>query len=99
MTRLYFKTRHYVFKIPISIQGLRDNRGERRDSSKIYLCPAFFSAWFGLLNIQPRCEPVNDQQWDLAQTVYRPLGLPLTRDMFGVYKGMVVLWDFGELPI
>lgn len=110
-TRLVLLTKRYAFKVPrvvswrLFLCGLLANMQEREFSRADWpeLCPVLFSLPGGWLVVMPRCEPLNDAQWDqteawMAKDSDRDYVVPveLKRDSFGMLGSRIVAVDYGS---
>lgn len=59
------------------------------------MAPSLFCSWFGLLQIQERCEPLNRDLTVDECLMYKPLcGEDNKKENFGVYQGRIVCLDY-----
>lgn len=55
--------------------------------------PSYFCSWFGLLQIQAKCEPVYEELNNIEK--YLPLcGTDSKKENFGYFKGKLVCLDY-----
>lgn len=60
-----------------------------------YACPSYLCAWFGLIQIQARCEPnLSDLNEDQIKTYSSLCGTDNKKENFGWYKGRLVCLDY-----
>ena len=108
--RIVFCIGRYAFKMPnftysqdLFVRGCYSNLRERKlykqfKSFNYDLCPSFFCSWFGLLQIQLRCQsPVTPEVVDLFN-VYKKLFLvsDIKADNIGVYKNKAYIIDYAD---
>lgn len=90
------------------LRGLLSNMTEAVMSpvaDEYALAPTLFSIWGGWMNIQRRCEPLTDEEWDSIDRDDIPpcdvrwgdMDCDFKRDNFGTLNGRIVLLDYGEL--
>lgn len=91
------------------LRGLLSNMTEARFSclaDKFVLAPVIFAIPGGWLNIQRRCEPLTEEEWQSIHAndddVHNPghwngFFCDFKRNNFGTLDGKIVLLDFGEL--
>ena len=107
-TRYVFFIGKYAIKIPsmhsytnflwgllanmqeVKFNSLRDNR----------LCPIIFNIPFGILNIMPKCDAINEDQFkDILSSNFResPFIIPVESkiDSFGILENKIVAVDYG----
>ena len=88
--------------------GLRSNMIEwqfRRMANQFCLAPTIWHIPGGFMNVQRRCEPLTDEEWesiddpesDLKLMEWHGMDCDFKRDNFGTYYGVPVLLDYGEL--
>lgn len=116
VTRAVLLVGRYAIKVPRLrygwsklLYGLLSNMTEARFTclaDQFRLCPTVFSIPGGFLNVQRRCAPLSDEEWEQTRfnhdDVHGPgdwLGMAcdFKRDNFGTLDGRIVLLDFGEL--
>jgi len=62
-----------------------------------WVAPSYFCSWFGLIQIQARCEPYLDDLTTIQKKFYKPLcGTDFKRTNFGLLKGKLVCLDYAE---
>lgn len=88
------------------LQGCLSNWAERKyykmflaadykENMVEYVAPSFFCSWFGLVQIQARCEPCTEDLTDEQREFYYPLcGTDFKKENFGIYKGRLVCVDY-----
>lgn len=60
-----------------------------------YVAPSYFCSWFGLIQIQARCEPMLEDLTNEQKEFYYPLcGTDSKKENFGWYKGKLVCLDY-----
>lgn len=86
--------------------GLLSNMQEGRFSvlaKEFALAPTVFSLPGGWLNIQRRCDPLTDAEWDEVEARcgqdrnWGDMSCDFKRDNFGTIDGQIVLLDYGEV--
>lgn len=88
--------------------GLRSNMTERQFaplSDEYFLAPTIWAAWGGFMNVQRRCIPLTDDEWEridvpeseLKLMEWHGMDCDFKRDNFGTLDGRIVLLDYGEL--
>lgn len=118
ITRAVLLIGPYAIKVPRVrygwskfLYGLLSNMTEARFkplADKWSLAPVVFAVPGGWLNVQRRCEPIGDDDWNHISHdgEYEAMnGLPywngmscdFKRDNFGTLDGRVVLLDYGEV--
>lgn len=106
ITRIVWLIGPYAIKIPNPrygwgkfLYGLLSNMTERRFSTvaeKFRLAPVIWSMWGGWLNVQRRCEPIIDEEFEaLNEDDWIPCDFK--RENFGKLNGRILLLDYGEL--
>lgn len=59
------------------------------------VAPSYFCSWFGLIQIQARCEPMTEELTDKQKEEFEPIcGLDNKKENFGWYKGKLVCLDY-----
>lgn len=116
ITRRVLLVGSYAIKVPRLrfgwsklLYGLLSNMTEARFTclaDQFRLCPTVFSVPGGFLNVQRRCEPLSDEEWEQTRLNHddvhgrgdwQGMACDFKRDNFGTLNGRVVLLDFGEL--
>lgn len=116
VTRTVLLVGRYAIKVPRLrygwsklLYGLLSNMTEARFTplaDQFRLCPTVFSIPGGFLNVQRRCAPLSDDQWEATRLNdddvhgrgdWQGMACDFKRDNFGVLDGRVVLLDFGEI--
>lgn len=116
VTRAVLLIGQYAIKVPRVrygwaklLHGLLSNMTEARFTGlaeQFQLCPTVLSVPGGFLNVQRRCRPLNDREWEATRQNqddvhgrgdWQGMACDFKRDNFGVLDGRVVLLDFGEL--
>ncbi len=60
-----------------------------------YVAPSYFCSWFGLFQIQAKCEPMEEHLTTEQRIFYEPLcGTDNKKQNFGWYKGKLVCLDY-----
>ena len=60
-----------------------------------YVAPSYFCSWFGLIQIQAKCEPMLENLTLEQQIFYEPLcSTDNKKQNFGWYKGKLVCLDY-----
>lgn len=60
-----------------------------------HVAPSLFCSWFGLVQIQARCEPMEEDLTDEQKEFYYPLcARDCKKQNFGWYKGKLVCLDY-----
>lgn len=108
-TRIVILIGKYAIKIPNFLYqhnhflyGCYANCSERRHNITFkgreelqYVAPSYFCSWFGLLQIQARCEPkLNDltqEEIDFYENLHQG---DFKKENFGYYKGILVCLDY-----
>lgn len=111
ITRIVFVFNRFVIKIPNFIyqhnhflHGCLANWNERRYTKmwnscnidfKNRIAPSIFCTWFGLIQIQKKCLPLERDLTEEEKMYFKPLcGTDIKKDNFGVYKGRIVCVDY-----
>ena len=88
------------------LQGCYANWSERQlsinaklfpDEDKLQgkFAPSYFCSWFGLIQIQARCEPCKNDLSDAQIKEYEPLcGTDFKKENFGYYNNKLVCLDY-----
>ena len=96
-----FKYSHHHF-----LQGCYANWSERKyyknfinadyESNLVkHVAPSYFCLWFGLFQIQARCEPLLFELSENEKEFYSPLcGTDNKKENFGMYKNKIVCLDY-----
>jgi hypothetical protein len=59
------------------------------------VAPSYFCSWFGLIQIQARCDPKLEDLTNREIKLYEPLcGGDFKKENFGYYKGRLVCLDY-----
>ena len=112
VTRIVFVFNRYVIKIPNFtyshyhfLQGCVANWSDRRFCRLFKSCegafidsvvPSYFCTWFGLIQIQAKCEPM---ERDLTEEEEKKLNFvcdDIHKENFGWYQGRLVCLDYGQ---
>lgn len=60
-----------------------------------HVAPSYFCSWFGLFQIQARCEPMTQDLTEEQKEFYHPLcGTDSKKENFAWYKGKLVCLDY-----
>ena len=60
-----------------------------------HVVPSYFCSWFGLIQIQAKCEPMLEHLTPKQMLFYKPLcGTDNKKENFGWYKGKLVCLDY-----
>ena len=60
-----------------------------------YVAPSYFCSWFGLFQIQARCEPYNEDLTEKEKEFFKPLCWgDNKKENFGILKGRLVCLDY-----
>lgn len=60
-----------------------------------YVAPSYFCSWFGLIQIQAKCEPMLEHLNDEQKKFYEPLcSTDNKKENFGWYQGRLVCLDY-----
>ena len=118
ITRTVILTKRHAIKFPTIrygwgkfLYGLLSNIDEARFaplSDHFKLCPTIYSAPGGWMNIQPRCQPLTDDEWhsvelqsdaysEHGQHTWQGMNCDFKRDNFGTLNGSIILLDYGQL--
>lgn len=73
----------------------RHSKADYENNMVEYVVPSYFCSWFGLLQIQARCEPKLENLTEEEEKFYEPLcGTDCKKENFGWYKGRLVCLDY-----
>ena len=114
ITRTVILTNRYAIKFPTMrygwskfLIGLLSNMDEVRFTclaDHFKLCPTLFNVPGGWMNVQPRCQPLTDDEWSTIEHLWEPgasnwcgISCDFKRDNFGTLNGVIVLLDYGQL--
>jgi hypothetical protein len=114
ITRTVILTKRYAIKFPairngwrMFLYGLLSNTDEQRFTclaDQFKLCPTIFSLPGGWMNVQPRCQPLTDDEWSTIAHLWEPgvsdwcgMSCDFKRDNFGTLDGEIILLDYGQL--
>lgn len=110
ITRIVFIFKNFVIKIPNFrykhnhfLQGCYANWSER-EYTKNFKClpqfynliaPSYFCSWFGLIQIQAKCQPKLEDLTEEEKLIYINLcGTDNKKENFGWYKKRLVCLDY-----
>jgi hypothetical protein len=108
-TRVVLLIGSFAFKFPryttqrFFLQGCIDNISERvfYKTSERYgialkhkLSVSLFCSWFGFIQIQKRCLPLNRELQNIEKEYFKGVTTDQKSDNFGIYNGVIVCLDY-----
>jgi hypothetical protein len=109
-SRIVFFFGDYAIKIPNFtvchshwLQGCHGNWSERilYKSSTRYgielkhlLAPSYFCSWFGLFQIQAKCQPKLEHLTEEEKTMFKGITSDIKKENFGYFKNNLVCFDY-----
>lgn len=103
---LVIKIPNYQYSMTNFLKGCNANWSERiyyktfknavfKDNMVDFVSPSYFCAWFGLFQIQKRCEPMWRDLTDKEKAFFEPLcGTDNKKENFGILNGKIVCIDY-----
>ena len=100
------KIPNYNYSHSHFLQGCYANWSERKyykefskadyEENKVrYVAPSYWCSWFGLIQVQAKCEPMLEDLTEEEKEIYYPLsGSDNKKENFGWYKGRLVCLDY-----
>ena len=107
-TRIVFLIGRYAIKLSNHgychqhfLQGCYANWAER-NYCKMFkdlpigdmVAPSIFCSWFGLFQIQKRCEPLNRDLTAKEEKMFKDVCTDIKAENFGIYEGRLVCLDY-----
>lgn len=105
-SKFVIKIPNFTYSMQHFLQGCYANWSERQyykthkgadyeHNMVEYVSPSYWCSWFGLIQIQARCEPMLECLTPEQQEFYKPLcSTDNKKENFGWYKGRLVCLDY-----